>query len=180
MSSRYQFGELRLSRLNFWVTFCLGHFTYHNVHGYYSAYFARFFGPLLFILAVLSVLLSAIQVALAVGQPLDDRSWSVFAYNCHGFATFAIVCVALVIVFLFSMLIFRFLRETIFALKKSLSEAQSEDDRRQYVKPFYLKSSSFKISFCSVQGVKRIARRQCFWVQLGTIAGASFGAVWHR
>ncbi|KAJ5881914.1 uncharacterized protein N7529_000586 [Penicillium soppii] len=117
VSSRYKFGELRLSRLNFWVTIFLGHFTYHNVHGYYSAYFARFFGPLLFIFALLSVLLSAMQVALAVGQPLNDGSWVVFAYTCRGFATSSIVGVALATAFLLSMFIFRSSRETIFALK---------------------------------------------------------------
>jgi hypothetical protein len=122
VSLRYKFGDLRLSRLNFWITIFLGHSTYHDVHGYYGAYFARFYGPLLFIFGVLSVLLSAMQVALAVGQPLEDGSWSVFAYTCRGFATFSISSVALVIAFLLSMLVFRSLRETIFALKDLYSK----------------------------------------------------------
>ncbi|CAG7942402.1 unnamed protein product [Penicillium salamii] len=117
VSLRYKFGDLRLSRLNFWITIFQGRFTYHNVHGYYGAYFARFYGPLLFVFGVLSVVLSAMQVALAVGQPLEDGSWSVFAYTCRGFATCSIFCVALIIVALLAMLVFRSLRETIFALK---------------------------------------------------------------
>ncbi|CAG7973165.1 unnamed protein product [Penicillium salamii] len=117
VSLRYKFGDLRLSRLNFWITIFHGRFTYHNVHGYYGAYFARFYGPLLFVFGVLSVVLSAMQVALAVGQPLEDGSWSVFAYICRGFATCSIFCVALIIVVLLAMLVFRSLRETIFALK---------------------------------------------------------------
>lgn len=117
VSLRYKFGDLRLSRLNFWITIFRGHFTYYDVHGYYGAYFARFYGPLLFIFGVLSVVLSAMQVALAVGQPVEVGSWAVFAYTCRGFATFSIFCVALVMAALLAMLVFRSLRETIFALR---------------------------------------------------------------
>lgn len=57
------------------------------------------------------------QVALAVGQPLEDRLWSVFAYTCRGFAIFAIIYVAFIVAFLLSMLVSRSLRETIYALR---------------------------------------------------------------
>lgn len=85
----------------------------------YGTYFARFYGPLLFIFAVFSVVLSAMQVALAV-LPLSDiqpPSWSAFARASKGFAVFTLVCVALVGLFLLSALILRMASETAFALK---------------------------------------------------------------
>jgi hypothetical protein len=115
VSPRYKFGELRLSRLNFWTKVFLGRFTYHKVHGQYSAYFARFYGTLLFLFAVFSVLLSAMQVALAVGQPLEGGLWSVFVYTSRGFAIFTIICVALIILSLLSVFIVLSWREIIYA-----------------------------------------------------------------
>jgi hypothetical protein len=85
----------------------------------YGIYFARFYGPILFIFAVFSVVLNAMQVALAV-LPLSDiqpPSWSAFARASKGFAVFTLVCVALVGLFLLSALILRMFRETAFALK---------------------------------------------------------------
>lgn len=117
VSARYHFGQLRLSRLNFWIKILLGRFTYQKVHGQYGAYFGSFFNSFLFIFAILSVLLSAMQVALAVGQPLEDGLWSVFAYASRGFATFSIVCVTFLMIFLVSNFVLLSSRETVFALK---------------------------------------------------------------
>lgn len=117
VSPRYKFGELRLSRLNFWIKVFLRRFTYHKVHGQYGAYFARFYGTLLFIFAVFSVLLSAMQVALAVDQSLKIGPWSVFAHVSRGFSIFTIVCVALTILGLLSVLFLLSSREFIYALK---------------------------------------------------------------
>lgn len=117
VSARYHFGQLRLSRLNFWVKILLGHFTYQKVHGQYGAYFGSFLNSFLFVFAILSVLLTAMQVALAVGQPLEDGLWSVFAYASRGFATFSIICVTLVMVFFISNFVLLSSRETIYALK---------------------------------------------------------------
>lgn len=54
---RYQFGELRLTRLNFYIKFLLRRAHYRQLHGQCASYFARFYGPILFILGVLSVML---------------------------------------------------------------------------------------------------------------------------
>ena len=42
VSGRYGFGDLRLTRLNFWTKFFLGRFAFQKVHGQYNAYFSRF------------------------------------------------------------------------------------------------------------------------------------------
>ena len=63
---RYQYGELRLTRLNLWCKIFLHRWHYQTVHRQYGQYFARFYGPLLFIFAFWSVVLSALQVEMAV------------------------------------------------------------------------------------------------------------------
>lgn len=64
-SPRFHFGELRLTRLNFWSGAFLRRRHYFNVARQYGTYFERFFTPLLFGFATLSVVLSSMQVALA-------------------------------------------------------------------------------------------------------------------
>lgn len=77
VTERYHYGEIRLSRLNFYIKFLLGRSAFHNVHGQYSTYFSRFYGPLLFIFGMISLLLSALQVELSV-EPLIANQWPRF------------------------------------------------------------------------------------------------------
>jgi uncharacterized protein DUF6601 len=46
------------------------------VHGQYGAYFARFYRLLLFIFAVFSVVLNALQIALADFGPPESTPWT--------------------------------------------------------------------------------------------------------
>lgn len=131
VSKRYKFGELRLTRLNFWSKIFLGRFTYHKVEGQYGAYFARYYAPILFAFGVFSVLLSAMQVALAVQTIVEsDESWMTFAKVSRGFSVFTVFFVALVISFLLFALIALSSREVIYALKdlyhKRNSRAQAD------------------------------------------------------
>ena len=68
VSQRYHYGELRLSRLNLYAPFFFRKFTFQKLHGQYSDYFARFYGPILFAFAVASTLLNSMQVEMAVEQ----------------------------------------------------------------------------------------------------------------
>ena len=74
VSSRYQYGELRLTRLNSYAKFLLHQFHYERVHGQYGDYFARLYGPFLFIFAIISTILNAMQVELAAEQVLNVPS----------------------------------------------------------------------------------------------------------
>jgi hypothetical protein len=76
VSGRYQYGELRLTRLNFYAKFFLRKFYYQQVHGQYGDYFARLYGPILFTVAIASTILNAMQVELAAEQTLDRPSVS--------------------------------------------------------------------------------------------------------
>jgi hypothetical protein len=80
VSSRYHYGELRLSRLNLYAPLLFHRFYYEQVHGQYGQYFARFYGPILFVFAVMSTLLNAMQVAMAAdgGTRVQVYLWQVF------------------------------------------------------------------------------------------------------
>ncbi|KAL8744481.1 MAG: hypothetical protein Q9190_003280 [Brigantiaea leucoxantha] len=79
ISPRYQFGEIRLSRLKIWAKILFHKITFERFYGHYGDYFARFYGPLLFIFGVFSVVLSAMQVELAVSSsPLSSPAWHAF------------------------------------------------------------------------------------------------------
>jgi hypothetical protein len=67
---RYCFGELRLTRLNFYAPLLLRKFHFEQVHGQYGDYFARLYGPILFVFAVVSTALNSMQVALAANQTM--------------------------------------------------------------------------------------------------------------
>ncbi|KAI9738830.1 MAG: hypothetical protein M1834_008337 [Cirrosporium novae-zelandiae] len=119
VSPRYEYGELRLTRLNFWSKiFLWPRFTYQKVYGQYGAYFARFYGPLLFIFGVFSVALSAMQVALAV-QPVIplNQSWVNLAQVSKWFSVVVLVCISLVVLYLLCLILTISLREITFACK---------------------------------------------------------------
>lgn len=118
VAPRYKFGELRLTRLNFWSKILLRRFFYQKVHGQYGAYFAQFYAPILFIFAAFSVALGAMQVALATEPFIPVRpSWIAFARVSRGFSICALVCVALAALLLFSTLFVLQSREAVFAVK---------------------------------------------------------------
>jgi hypothetical protein len=72
VSARYAYGELRLTRLNFYGKFILHRWHFMRVHGQYGEYFARFYGPLLFVFTVLSLILDALQVEMSVEQAIGN------------------------------------------------------------------------------------------------------------
>jgi hypothetical protein len=68
VSNRYHYGELRLTRLNFYAPFLLRKFHFEQVHGQYGDFFGRLYGPVLFVFATVSTILNSMQVALAAEQ----------------------------------------------------------------------------------------------------------------
>lgn len=65
---RYHYGELRLTRLNFYAKFLLGKSAFQRIYPQYNEYFARFYAPLLFAIAMVSVMLSAMQLEVNTEQ----------------------------------------------------------------------------------------------------------------
>ncbi|KAI5859491.1 hypothetical protein GGS23DRAFT_616181 [Durotheca rogersii] len=140
VSPRYHYGELRLSRLNFWSKILLFRFWYHKVDGQYGNYFARFYRPILFIFGVFSVPLSAMQVVLGIQALFEPgESWDVFARVSLGFSIFAVSCAAAIIMFLLLTFISLSSREIVFALRDLITRrclaarrnrGQMPDDKR--------------------------------------------------
>ncbi|KAI0455692.1 hypothetical protein F5B21DRAFT_178653 [Xylaria acuta] len=73
VSPRYAYGEIRLTRLNFYAPLILRKAYFQRVEYQYGTYFARFYGPILFAIGVASVILSGLQVIVAVQQGLPDN-----------------------------------------------------------------------------------------------------------
>lgn len=118
---RYQYGELRLTRLNFWALPLLGQAVYQDLGLQYSDYFSPYFAPLLFVFAIFSVLLSAMQVALAV-EALDSKKWVAFWNVSRWFAVVSIFMSIVPIVGLLSLFVVKFGNEWVFAVRHRPSE----------------------------------------------------------
>jgi len=99
-NKRYKYGELRLSRLNKIYRFVPLWWYRHLIRGYhygyhrYSSFFSRNFAPLIVAFAYITVVLTVMQVGLAV-DPLKDDSR--FINTSYGFSVFSMVLIAAVI-----------------------------------------------------------------------------------
>ena len=121
VSPRYLFGELRLTRLNFWSKILLRRFYFHKVHGQYGAYFARYYGPLFFVFAIFSLMLNSAQVVLSAGTALDPTSVqsfsTTFALASKVLSLLTLAGLGLIVAHLLILLVTLVSREVIFALR---------------------------------------------------------------
>lgn len=117
VSARYHYGELRLTRLNLYAKISIGKFQYERVHGQYGAFFARFYGPILFVFGILSVILNAMQVELGV-ETLTDDQWQFFWDTSRWFVIVTLAWIALLVLGLVSLLVGMIVNEWVFALRK--------------------------------------------------------------
>ena len=124
VSGRYRYGELRLTRLNLYAKLIIGKFQYERVHGQYGAFFSRFYGPLLFIFGILSIILSAMQVELGV-EALTNAQWQSFWYACRWFVIGALASMMLLVLALISLLVGMTVDEWVFALKRRYGKGGS-------------------------------------------------------
>ena len=136
VSKRYQFGELRLRRVNFWARIFLRRFFFQKVQVHYTcnAYFGRFYGPVLFIFAFFSTTLSAMQVGLA-SESIDksfSSSLKFFAVICWWYSITTILAATLLLTSLILLLVYRVLREFSFALNMLIrKKGQSKRSKRK-------------------------------------------------
>jgi hypothetical protein len=123
VSRRYCYGELRLTRLNFYAPFLLRKFRFEQVHGQYGDYFARLYGPVLFVFAVVSTILNSMQVALAADQSLAVH-WVPVWHASRWFSTISIVGTAVVALCFAVLWLWMFLDEWVYTLRQK-SKARS-------------------------------------------------------
>ena len=129
VSTRYRYGEIRLTRLNFYAPIVLGKSHFQRVAYQYSDYFARFYGPLLFGLAVVSVVLSGLQVVVSLDDPAGGRSRGLFGFAL-GFSFAMMACSLGLLLFLALLLAYKVGKEWHFAIqdrKRVLREENKGD-----------------------------------------------------
>lgn len=105
VNKRYRYGELRLSRLNAIYRLLPPSYSFHNVvRGYrskstwYKAFFERNFKWMLAVFAVLSVLLSALQVGLATTAL---QEYGPFQKAAYGFTIASMIAIVVIVVLVF-------------------------------------------------------------------------------
>jgi len=89
VSGRYNYGELRLTRLNFYGKFILRRSVFEHIPSQYATYFNRYLAPLLFLFTATSLELSAMQVAIAFEQGAGNS----ISLTLHIFYWFSIVVI---------------------------------------------------------------------------------------
>ena len=126
VSARYAFGELRLSRLNFYAKFVLRKYRLQYVHTSYGSYFATLlYTPFLFVFGTIAIMLGSLQVWLQA-QVGDVVSWPSFWGAARGFAmgtlTFNIILASL----LPSLGLYRFVNEWQHAIRKKVARKRHD------------------------------------------------------
>jgi hypothetical protein len=116
VSPRYSYGELRLSRLNLYAPLLLRKSHFDQMHGQYSDYFTRFYGPVLFIFATVSIMLNCMQVGLATEQT-SSKHWVALWSVSRWFSVSCLIGTALVLACFALLWTWKVLDEWIFAVR---------------------------------------------------------------
>jgi hypothetical protein len=125
VSGRYQFGELRLTRLNMLYRLMSGSLD-HFVRGYmsystwYRAFFSRNFAWLLAIFACFSVLLSAMQVGLSNKTLLENDAFQNASYGFTVTSIMVVIFSALLIFLVWLVLFCYYICSTIVYHRKTM------------------------------------------------------------
>jgi hypothetical protein len=119
VTPRYQYGELRLGRLNLYSKLYLFELHYHKVMGNYGPYLAEIVAPFLFVFATVSVALGAMQVELTIEQMgvggVGGRK--ALSSASRGFSVACLFLVSIALSYVPGVVVFFLLRELVFALK---------------------------------------------------------------
>ena len=136
VNPRYLFGELRLSRLNFWSKIFLRRMNYFKTRGQTSTYLASIFAPFVYIWAIVNVVLAAMQVELAVQQlygPGDQASWMTFAAVGRWSSIAILVVVAVAALLILLLICVRYVEQLLFATKdlsRTQREVEGDDEKK--------------------------------------------------
>ena len=126
VSPRYAFGELRLSRLNFYGKFILRRFHYERLHVQYGSYFAQFYAPLLFFFGLFALALNAMQVELAVEQISGSKTINLQELG-RVLALMSLAWLALTTSALFLMFLYLFVDEWQYAIRGKIRKGRLKE-----------------------------------------------------
>lgn len=113
---RYEYGEIRLTRHNFYALLLLRKRHFQRIETQYSSYFARFYGPILFAIGIASVALNAMQVDLSVEQIDKLPAWTSFQEFSRVFAVIALASISCLSIVFVSILIYKIASEWYYAV----------------------------------------------------------------
>ncbi|KAF2175177.1 hypothetical protein K469DRAFT_724399 [Zopfia rhizophila CBS 207.26] len=116
VSGRYCYGELTLTRLNFYAPLFLRKFHFEQVQGQYGDFFGRLYGPILVAFAVVSTILNAMQVELAVEQ-LVAVHWASVWSVCRWFSIISLLGAAVISAWFIFLWLWIFLDEWIYTAR---------------------------------------------------------------
>jgi hypothetical protein len=117
VSGRYCYGELRLTRLNFYAPLFLRKFHFEQVHGQYGDFFGRLYGPIFFVFAIVSTILNAMQVELAVEQVLSPR-WPSVKSACRWFGILSLLGSAVISAWFILLWLWIFVDEWVYTVRR--------------------------------------------------------------
>lgn len=123
ISERYHYGELRLSRLNLFAPLILHKFYFEQVYGQYGEHFASFYGPVLFVFAIVSTILNGMQVGLAVEQ-ISPKHWVALWSVSRWFSLVAVIVTALIAICFVLLWLWLFTDEWIFTIRRKIRRRQ--------------------------------------------------------
>ncbi|KAF1957233.1 hypothetical protein CC80DRAFT_504299 [Byssothecium circinans] len=128
VSSRWKFGEIRLTRLNFYCKFLLRTNSYHRTYRQYGDYFASFYPPLLFLFGVVSILLGSMQLVATVEQL--DQKWSDHVGMFRSFSFIILPLTFLLMLFFLAVFSIKIFNEWKYALhdRYSLKQKMARSD----------------------------------------------------
>lgn len=129
VNPRYEYGELRLTRLNIITRLFLRKLTFHHIDAQWSSYLGHFIAPLLSAFFIITLPLSAMQVELAV-QNLGNSSGkrASFAATARWFSISTLIVVAAAILFLTSLVSFLFVHDLWFSRCVIRKKRAGQDD----------------------------------------------------
>ncbi|KAI0125985.1 hypothetical protein BJ170DRAFT_633362 [Xylariales sp. AK1849] len=117
VSLRYAYGEIRLTRLNFYAPFLLHKSNFQRVEYQYGTYFARFYGPVLFVIGIMSVILSGMQVSVAVEQNQSETGGQAMSSVALWFSVVIILIFFGILLCFFFLLLYKVVKEWRYAIR---------------------------------------------------------------
>jgi len=120
VSGRYAFGEIRLTRLNFYAPLLLGKSHFQRVEYQYGPYFAHFYGPILFVIGITSIVLNGLQIAVDVEQAGLTPNGEILLAVALWFSVAVILCFCGLLGFLLLLFFYKVAKEWRYAIRDRL------------------------------------------------------------
>ena len=133
---RYQYGELRLTRLNFYSRIFLGKFTYHHINAQWGPFLSSLLSPFVVAFGLAAVALNAMQVGLNAMQvdltvqanANDQARWVDFKSVSQWAAVGVLLMIGAVISLVFLVILVMFFHDLWFGLRIVRAKTRNPED----------------------------------------------------